>query len=440
MGYDTFFRFYSKDDFLLVSQDILSIIEDGYSILVESSRTISALRESVVERAIDNSALAVFFISANTNLSESSFLDEISYADKEGKKTICVLLDNYSEVIPDIVSIKNDIDPLRFDSADPSSTIKQLRAHIASTELRQSSNEPIISLEHFFALGKYYSVTEDYEQAAINFRLAAGQEYAPAQFELAHIYMYGRGCSRSDSEAEKWLLKAAKQEYTPAQFELACNYIVGHGFKKNNNEALRWLQNAAQLGNTQAQVFLGQLYHKGEICEQDNNQAVFWFVAAAIKGNKKAQYELGNCYLFGHGVAMDYSEGLKWLRFAAEKNYPDAQYLVGVCHENGYGTHINYQEAMKWYKLAAEKDFTPAHCSIGDLYMKGLGVTKSHQDAVKWYRLAAEKGSSKAKELLNQLDESSAVNKNHIVGFYEILRKKLKVVSKKLNVFQRFMK
>ena len=158
------------------------------------------------------------------------------------------------------------------------------------------------------------------------------------------------------------------------------------------------------------------------------------------KGNKKAQYELGNCYLFGHGVAMDYSEGLKWLRFAAEKNYPDAQYLVGVCHENGYGTHINYQEAMKWYKLAAEKDFTPAHCSIGDLYMKGLGVAKSHQDAVKWYRLAAEKGSSKAKELLNQLDESSAVNKNHIVGFYEILRKKLKVVSKKLNVFQRFMK
>lgn len=60
MGYDAFFRFYSKDDFLLVSQDIRSIIEDGYNILVESSRTISALRESVVERAIDNSALAVF--------------------------------------------------------------------------------------------------------------------------------------------------------------------------------------------------------------------------------------------------------------------------------------------------------------------------------------------------------------------------------------------
>ena len=408
MGYDAFFRFYSKKDLQLVSQDIRSIIDAGYSILVESSRIRSELRESVVERAINNSALVVFFILANTNLSESSFLDEISYADEEGNKAICLLLDN-SEVIPNMVSTKNDIDTIRFDSADPSSTIKQLRSHIASsTESRQITDVPIISLEHLFALGKYYSVTEDYEQAVINFRLAASQEYAPAQFELAHLYMYGQGCDRSDSEAEKWLIKAANQEYTPAQFELACNYIVGHGFKKDYNEALSWLQNAAELGNTQAQVLLGQLYHKGEICEQDYNQAVFWFVTAAIQGNKKAQYELGHCYLLGHGVSRDYTEGLKWLTFAAEKNYPDAQYVVGVCHENGYGLSINYQEALKWYMLAAEKDFAPAHCNIGDLYMKGLGVAKNHQEAIKWYRLAAEKGSSKAKELLKQLDDTNA--------------------------------
>ena len=355
MEYDAFFRFYSKDDFLLVSQDIRSIIEDGYSILVESSRTISALRESVVERAIDNSALAVFFISANTNLSESSFLDEISYADKEGKKTICVLLDNYSEVIPDIVSIKNDIDPLRFDSADPSSTIKQLRAHIASTELRQSSNVPIISLEHFFALGKYYSVTEDYEQAAINFRLAAGQEYAPAQFELAHIYMYGRGCSRSDSEAEKWLLKAAKQEYTPAQFELACNYIVGHGFKKDYNKVQQWLQIAAELGDSPAQVLLGRLFYKGEICERNYRKAIFWFISAAIQGNKNAQYELGNCYLLGRGVRTNRTGALQWFTRAAERNHQDAQCMVGFCFEKGYGTAIDFQKAMVWYRKAAER-------------------------------------------------------------------------------------
>ena len=53
MGYDAFFRFYSKKDLQLVSQDIRSIIDEGYSILVESSRTRSELRESVVERAIE---------------------------------------------------------------------------------------------------------------------------------------------------------------------------------------------------------------------------------------------------------------------------------------------------------------------------------------------------------------------------------------------------
>ena len=405
MGYDAFFRFYSKDDFQLVSQDIRQIINDGFSILIESYKAKSDLVESVVERAINDSAIVVFFMPVNTNISDTSFLDEISFADEKGKKAICLFLGN-TQVIPNTVSIKNGFDTIRFNSADSSSTIKQLRSLIASyTELHQSSNASNTSVEYLFALGKFHYVTEDYEQAANYYRLAARKKYAPAQFELAHLYMYGRGCDGSGSEAERWLIRAAHQDYAPAQFELACNYIVGHGFKKDYNEALRWLQNAAELGNSQAQVLLGRLYDKGEICEQNYNQAVFWFVSAAIQGNKKAQYELGNCYLLGHGVSRNYTEALKWLTFAAGKNYPDAQFAVGVCHENGYGCPINYQEALKWYRLAAEKGFTPAHCSIGDLYKRGLGVTKSRKEAIKWYRIAAEKGSSMAKEFLKQLDD-----------------------------------
>lgn len=438
MEYDAFFRFYSKDDLQLVSQDIQSIIYDGYSILVESSKTKSALRESVVEQAINNSAIAVFFMPVNTNISETSLWDEMNYANMKAKKIIHVMLEGSENRLKlKALSNKVDTETIRIDYDNPSSAIKQIRTYI---ETDAGIHESLESPEHFFTLGKYYSVTEDYDQAAINFRLAAGQDYAPAQFELAHLYMYGQGCGRSDSEAEKWLLKAANQEYTPAQFELACNYIVGHGFKKDYDEAIRWLQNAAELGNTQAQVLLGQLYYKGEICEQNYNQAVFWFVTAAIQRNKKAQYELGNCYLLGHGVSRDHTEGLKWLTLSAEKNYPDAQYVVGVCHENGYGSPINYQEALKWYMLAAEKGFTPAHCKIGDLYMKGLGVAKNHQEAIKWYRLAAENGSSKAKELLNQLNDLSAVNKNDIVRLFEILRNKLEVVSKKLVDCLRFLK
>lgn len=436
MRYDAFFRFYSKDDLLLVSQDIRPIIDDGYSILIESSKTKSELIEAIVEEAINDSSVVVFFMPINTNLSETSLWDEMNYADMKGINTICVLHEQSENKLKEI---PYDIDnkSIRFVYDDHSTALKQFRLHIASyTELHQSPDASKASLEHLFTLGKFYYLTEDYDQAAIHFRLAASQGYAPAQFEIAHLYMYGRGCDRSDIEAGKWLNKAANQEYAPAQFELACNYIVGHGFKKDYDKALRWLQNAAEHGNSQAQVFLGQLYHKGTICEQDYNQAAFWFVSAAINGNKKAQYELGKCYISGHGVSKNYREAMKCLTFAAEKNYPDAQYVVGLCHENV----LNYQEALKWYKLAAEKGFTPAHCKIGDMYVKGLGVTKNHQEAIKWYRSAAELGSSTAKEFLNKLDESSAVNKNHIVGFYEILRKKLKVVSKKLNVFQRFMK
>ena len=356
MGYDAFFRFYSKDDLQLVSQYVQQIINDGYSVLIESSKTKSELVESVVERAIKDSTLVVFFMPFNTNISETSFFDEVYFADMKGKKIIHVLFKS-SENSLKAASIQEKTETIHFDQADPSSAFKQLCKSIATyADVHESpgpnNNE---SPERLFTFGKYHSMTENDEQAADFFQSAAEQEYAPAQFELAHLYMYGRGLNRSNSEAEKWLIKAANQKFTPAQFELACNYIIGHGFKKDYNDAQQWLQTAAELGDTPAQVLLGRLFYKGEICEQNYRKAVFWFISAAIHGNKNAQYELGKCYLLGRGVSANYNDALKWLTRAAERNHQDAQCMVGLCYEKGYGAAIDYQEALIWYRKAAEK-------------------------------------------------------------------------------------
>jgi len=356
MGYDAFLRFYSRDDLQLVSQYVWQIINDGYSILIESSKTNSGLVESVVERAIKDSALIIFFMPVNTNISETSFWDEVNFADMKGKKIIHVLSENFESTLK-AVSIKEKAETICFDLEDPSSVFKQLQSSIATyIGVHQS---PVLdkndSPEYLFTLGKYHALTKNDEESTAVFQSAAKQDYAPALFELAHLYMYGRGLNRSNNEAEKLLIRAANQGYTPAQFELACNYIVGHGFKKDYNKVQQWLQIAAELGDSPAQVLLGRLFYKGEICERNYRKAIFWFISAAIQGNKNAQYELGNCYLLGRGVRTNRTGALQWFTRAAERNHQDAQCMVGFCFEKGYGTAIDFQKAMVWYRKAAEK-------------------------------------------------------------------------------------
>lgn len=192
MEYDAFFRFYSKDDLQLVSQYVRQIINDSYSILIESSKTKSELVESVVERAIKDSTLVVFFMPFNTNISETSFFDEVNFADMKGKKIIHVLFKS-SENTLKAASIKEKTETIHFDQADSSSAFKQIRRTIATyadvhLSLGPNNNE---SPERLFTLGKYHSLTENDEQAADFFQSAAEQEYAPALFELAHLYLYG---------------------------------------------------------------------------------------------------------------------------------------------------------------------------------------------------------------------------------------------------------
>lgn len=167
MKYDAFFRFYSKDDLQLVSQYVRQIINDGYSILIESSKTKSELVESVVERAIKDSVLVVFFMPVNTSISDTSFFDEVNSADMNGKKMIHVLCES-SENTLKAASIKEKTETIHFDQADPSSAFKQLRRFIATYDDVHLSPGPNNneSPERLFTLGKYHSLTENDEQAA----------------------------------------------------------------------------------------------------------------------------------------------------------------------------------------------------------------------------------------------------------------------------------
>ena len=54
----------------------------------------------------------------------------------------------------------------------------------------------------------------------VPYRMAADQEHAKAQFNLACVYATGQGLPRSHNQAAKWFRKAAVQGEARAQFNL----------------------------------------------------------------------------------------------------------------------------------------------------------------------------------------------------------------------------
>lgn len=82
---------------------------------------------------------------------------------------------------------------------------------------------------------------------------------------------------------------AAEEEYAPAQTILGVAYLEGRGVSKDETEALRWLRKAANQGEVRAQYNLGVIFIQGRIVERDEAEARRWFRRAAAQGLPEAR-------------------------------------------------------------------------------------------------------------------------------------------------------
>jgi hypothetical protein len=90
------------------------------------------------------------------------------------------------------------------------------------------------------------------------------------------------------SEAEKssiqsfqLYLSKANQGDADAQFNLALLYLHGRGTPQDMKQAVYWLTKAAEQGFVNAKYSLGQMYKSGHEVPQDYIQAVYWYTKAA---------------------------------------------------------------------------------------------------------------------------------------------------------------
>src|SRR5580704_10938174 len=119
---------------------------------------------------------------------------------------------------------------------------------------------------------------------------------------------------------------AANQGHAEAQYDLGMLYLKGLGVAADPEEAFRWLRLAADQGQADAQFQVGLMLEKGVGVRQDYAEAQLWFALAAGRGDADAEAGLGELYEQGHGVQKDLARAVHWYKLAADQGLPEAQY------------------------------------------------------------------------------------------------------------------
>lgn len=164
----------------------------------------------------------------------------------------------------------------------------------------------------------------DYATALNELLPLAKQGNPYAQYTIGNMYADGQGVSQNDNEAARWWRLAADQGEAHAQFNLGNAYREGRGVPSDEKEALHWWHSAADQGLAVAQDNLGIAYAEGQGVPQDDKEAARWFRLAADQGLTRAQMRLGNMYAKGRGVPQDYIHAYMWFSVAAASGDADS--------------------------------------------------------------------------------------------------------------------
>ena len=215
---------------------------------------------------------------------------------------------------------------------------------------------PILSIMFCLSSRQAHGQESSVDKIA-EWRKAAEQGDANAQYNLGYCYYNGEGVAKDAIEGVKWYRKAAEHGNTAAQCGLGLSYSLGEGVAIDTVEAVKWYRKAAEQGDATAQCCLGQCYKRGESVVKDVLEAVKWYRKAAEQGDAAAQYYLGQCYKDGEGVVKGDVEAVKWYRKAAEQGYGMAQYGLALCYREGLGVVMDEIEAYKWCLLAGAQGY-----------------------------------------------------------------------------------
>lgn len=189
----------------------------------------------------------------------------------------------------------------------------------------------------------------EFKQARMAFETMAEEGFAPAQYQLAQIYLHGYGTNRNEEKALELLNLAADKKLTDALFSLSHIYSEGKLVTRDLVKAYQLMRQAALNNLAGAQYNVGVMYAEGKGVKKDNYQAVRWYKKAAEQNYPLAQFNLALMYYEGKGVQKSVYKSYLWNTLAAMNGYSDAE------KSRSFDSRELSIEQIKSAKLEADK-------------------------------------------------------------------------------------
>lgn len=166
-----------------------------------------------------------------------------------------------------------------------------------------------VFLFSLFMLSAFGQTANDYREAAI-------QGDAKAQYNYGWCYYEGDGVPLDYEQAVLWFTRSAEKGNADAQRMLGWCYLEGRGVKKDERQAFEWWKKSAYQGLPNGQFCLGQAYHLGLGTAINLVQATYWYEMAAKQKNSDAQYRMAYCFYYGVGVSKDMAKAEQYAKDA----------------------------------------------------------------------------------------------------------------------------
>jgi TPR repeat protein len=225
-------------------------------------------------------------------------------------------------------------------------------------------------------------------------RSAAHAGLAVAQYAMGRRSADGEGLPQDWHQACRWFLLAAEQDHAPAQCDLAVCFADGLGVRRDIAKAFVWFEKAAAQGIARAQWNLGELYATGIAgIPADTRKATALCKRAAHAGFVPAQATLGALF----ARAKKYDRAVHWWEMAAAQNDAEALFNLSQVYRKGLGVTVDWPKAKSYLLAAAEAGLALAQARLGVAYGMGDGMVQDGIEAGKWLILAANQGEPTAR-------------------------------------------
>ncbi|KAH7315088.1 hypothetical protein KP509_21G033500 [Ceratopteris richardii] len=242
-----------------------------------------------------------------------------------------------------------------------------------------------------------HGVQRNFTKSLDWFKAALKNKHFSAYNGIGYLYFKGLGVEKINyTKAKECFSKAAMHDDPDGHYNLAVLYLQGKGVKKDVKNAIQSLIKAVTVGHPKAYYQLAKLFHKGLGVRKDLGKAIVLYKMVAERGpwgslmrwalESYLKGDIGKALLlYSRAAELGYEIAQSNAAWILER-YQEEEYCLG---ESGFcETGERYRRAHKLWWHASEQGNNDAALLIGDAYYYGRGIERDLERAAGAYNHA----------------------------------------------------